>query len=194
MGIDIKHNLDELLIEIEGLEARTRDVSPVTKVMASRMRAMIVDGFSKEQDPFGDPWKPLSQTTKDLRDLGGVSKRSFGKLRASKKKRRRKNSRSKSNHKILSDTGGLQGSSNASGEKNTIVFGSNVEYGAAHLFGRGRINFRTKSGVGGSAEIPRRAYLPVDEGGKPNFDKGPAKRWFDQLRDRLTSYITQGKL
>jgi len=83
----------------------------------------VREGFDKEQDPYGSPWKPLAASTLAARRGNGGAR-------------------------ILRDTNRLYNSINSQVRGDGVAIGTNVtggkkvEYGAAHQFGLGGIPAR----------------------------------------------------
>tara|TARA_Y100000593_G_scaffold46917_1_gene88974 strand:- start:86 stop:598 length:513 start_codon:yes stop_codon:yes gene_type:complete len=83
--------------------------------------------------------------------------------------------------KPLLDTGALRQASNAQVRSKAIVFGTSgapAKYGVFH--------------VTGTSTMPRRAYLPMDEDGNPDFSSGPAAAWLEKTRADVIAYVIHG--
>lgn len=136
---------------LQEMIARAKSLKPAMDAGALDVKTLIDDAFYKSIDPTtGNPWQDLAESTKESRRKGNG-----GGL-----------------HKILVDTGRLRGSITATGFDKSIVYGTNVAYGAVHQ----------KGGV----KVPQRKFLP------DSFDAGPALKVADRIRKRILNYITKG--
>jgi len=90
--------------------------------------------------------------------------------------------RRKGSSKPLVDTAQLRQASFASAKDSAIVFGTSgapSKYGVFH--------------VTGTKNMPRRAYLPLSENGRPDFSSGPARDWLAQTEERVINFILRDK-
>jgi len=158
--------LEKVRKEIAGMRERAANLEPVLKGRAEALRTLVVtEAFGKSQDPWGKAWQPLMASTVD---------------------RRRKRSA-----KPLVDTGLLRGSIVSRATEDAIligVSGAASEYAGAHLFGT------DKAGRGRTTKIEARPFLPILPGGEPSFHAGPAQKWYERARDRVTKWILEGKV
>ena len=90
--------------------------------------------------------------------------------------------RRKRSGKPLIDTGLLRQSIATRGEAKAVVFGvagSAASYAPFHQFG--------------TRKIPRRAFLPTDASGTPQFDGGSARKWIERTMREALDYIAGKK-
>lgn len=111
--------LAEAVAELEGISDRTRDLSPVTEVLAQDLRTLIDDSFDESRTPDGLPWAPLADSTR--------------------RKRRRKNG------KPLIDTGRLRNSIAVEALPRAIAFGTNTAYAPPQQFGSPKTHLRGRA-------------------------------------------------
>ena len=142
-------------VKLEGFGALRRKLAKLSNVDLGKaldaVGATVVDQtverFEREQDPEGQPWRPLQAQTV-VRKLGG-SRKAY-------KKRGGLTARSRRHLgaiKILQDDGmhgGLLGSIHHEVGHGQVIVGSNKEYAAIHQFG---------GAEAGKPEIPARPYL-----------------------------------
>ena len=128
-------DLNNLNILLDNLSKKANNLTPILYHTQDALYHKSMDSFEKEEDAFGNAWKP----TKTLKN------KKFGN-KSSKKK-------------ILQDTGVLKESIIARNDGvKRVSIGSNLSYAPIHQFG-GR--------AGKGANIPARAYLPVNKEGIP---------------------------
>ena len=90
--------------------------------------------------------------------------------------------RRKGSGKPLVDTAQLRQASFARTKGQSIVFGTSgapATYGVFH--------------VTGTKNMPRRAYLPMDENLRPNFSSGPAAEWLAQTEEHVINFLLHDK-
>lgn len=104
---------------------RMLDLSPVTRVYASRLDTLIDDSFEFAKSPGGNPWADLQEETVDRRQ----DKRGAGPVR------------------ILQDTARLRRGWNARGKRLSILFSNDAVYMPAHQFGSGPVPAREQAPV-----------------------------------------------
>lgn len=175
--------------KIKGLK-ETQFRSRCGAVMGATALKLVSDGFRNQVDPYGKPWKPLSQGT-----IGG----------------RRKGRSKKKGAKILLDSGGLRASFAYSVKGSGFNISSGKVYAAVHQFGhtfkrkartqaqfRGRFISRARAGklaqkrpkkgkfslakIGAhSVKVPRRQMLPYRKMG-PTWQKKLTAAGVGELR------------
>ena len=203
---------------LKKIRARIEAPEPALAVAGQMIESFTIKRFSAQQDPAGDPWKSLSQSTLAARQKGKGAKRGSvatvkgsGPLRRGERRRalqsgpvQRSGRFSDKGAKKLIDTGALRG-----GIRTTLgakivsvgVEGPAKLYAATHQFGRGAIGWRKKVKthsfqkekfrVGGSAAIPRRAFLPLNEAG--GFERrGPAGELLKKVVVGILRYLVTG--
>lgn len=136
-GVEIK-NGDEVIKALQLIAQKvTTGVTPAMRDVADHIAETSRLGFDEQQDPWGNPWKELAQSTKDRR-------------------------RGTPPYQILRDTSALINSINGTAEGDTARVGAGTgpsrDYARIHLFGG-------RAGRGRSTRIPARPYLPVTENG-----------------------------
>jgi len=126
-----------LRAELARLQAHLTNLTPVMRSIGQTLRTNIDLGFRGEQDPWGVPWRPLSDVT--LRRRRGTSAQ------------------------ILRDTGRLANSMTYRADRNSVSVGTNVVYAATHQFGAQKGDFgRTRRGAPIPwGDIPARPMLPI---------------------------------
>lgn len=155
----------DVKVNVEGLERMADDIADAAKRAAD----------------LSPVTKPAAERLRSIITLSFTQSKSplgeaWRPLAASTIERRRKGS-----GKPLIDTGLLRKSIATRGEKQGVVFGvsgSAGEYAPFHQFG--------------TRQIPRRAFLPTDEQGRPVFDSGSARKWIEQTMRAALDYIANG--
>ncbi|PPB57594.1 phage virion morphogenesis protein [Campylobacter hyointestinalis subsp. hyointestinalis] len=138
--IEVKgiEKLQNKLRNIQKLEHRT---APLMKQLGEILKNSIEDSFENEKSPFGERWKPLSQST--LKN----------KLKKGKSERILRRDGNLADNWVLNTTNTKASVSNNASHKG-------FAYGLTHQFGVGGAG-HTKN-----IKIPARAFLPVDKSGK----------------------------
>ena len=153
---------------------------------------MRVDVDAGELDQMAEDFKEAARRAADLTPvtkpaaerLRGIITLSFAKSKSPNEEpwrpladttiaRRRKGS-----SKPLIDTGLLRTSIATRGESKAVVFGVSgpaASYAPYHQFG--------------TRKIPRRAFLPVDQSGTPQFEAGSARKWIARTMTDVLKYI-----
>jgi len=106
--------LTETQREMQAVQARLRDLTPVLTVLAADIRTLIDDSFENSRDPSGQSWQPLQPKTVQR----------------------------KGSAKPLIDTGVLRSSITTAVAPKSLSVGSRVVYAATQNFGRGAIPAR----------------------------------------------------
>lgn len=196
--------LEEALATLEGVAERMRDLGPVLRVAAEDTKTFIDDRFDTGTSPAGEAWPALSPATAAIRaSLAvqmarfGVASRSDGEVsvRALDKARKRAlkamEEREKA-RKPLVDTARLRNSVSVRGEKDSLVFGTNVIYGGTHQFGREDNKVFGKY----PAPIPARPFLPITGTRKtPLLDRrGPSGKHWDEVIEMVREYVITGRI
>jgi phage gpG-like protein len=143
--------------------------------VAENLHAEVMESFRAQSDPWGNPWRPHSATTLDLRRRGGL----FG------AKRRRASFNSGA--QILKDSGVLMGATVASSTPtgaSVEVTGPAARYGRVQHFGNPNNRLPNKaSGV--RAPIPARPFLPLRPDGRVDLPQVVFDDTIDILRRHL---------
>ncbi len=195
------NGLAEAIAHLEGVQARSRDLTPVLSVAAADTVALIDDAFETSTGPNGTPWDGLADSTLIARARRAAGpargRRLIGPLRpgqARTKARRGYQARlanaaislMNGNYKPLVDTGRLRGSINATGDSRALKFGTNVIYAGAMQFGsRPPQHYR-----------PPRPFLPVEgpKGGLRLMEGGTAGPHWARIREMVKAYILTGAI
>ena len=119
--ISMSVRCDEVLRVMERIAKKLNDPEPMMKRLGATATTEVQKNFSvggrysSPEDPIGGEkkWKPLSQTTKDIKE-------SMGK---------------KGPYTILRNDGILVGSIHSKATKDTVTVGTNMVYAALHQFG-----------------------------------------------------------
>lgn len=101
--------LSEALRDLDDVQGRLSDLSPVMRVIAEDLKTFVDDRFDTSTDPKGLPWAPLAASTLARRRNGSA--------------------------KPLVDTGVLRNSINARPGRRSVQIGTNVPYAGPHQFG-----------------------------------------------------------
>jgi len=172
MQIEVRPILKGATDKVEAMIARMADLSVPLAVEAVTLDALIQRGFAQSRSPWGEKWAPVLERDRGI--AGHTSIRtSRGVFRSVAKGAR-----------PLVDTGLLRGSIVVRAAKDAVVVGVSgaaATYATVHQFGFSPRN------------ITARPFLPVDKTGTPDLSRGPAKKWAEQVRKRIESYIVKGK-
>lgn len=109
--ISISYSDRQVSQALGDLLGRLKDPTPQLKAARETILFYIDQGFEKETDPQGIPWKPNSRYTRSL-------KRAQGRI-----------------DKVLQSTGRLRASINGQIVGDRLIVGTNVQYGAKHQLG-----------------------------------------------------------
>lgn len=101
--------LTEAVRDLDDVQGRLRDMSPVMRVIAEDLKTFVDDRFDTSTDPTGAPWAPLKASTLARRRNGSA--------------------------KPLVDTQVLRNSVNARPGRRSVQIGTNVPYAGPHQFG-----------------------------------------------------------
>ncbi len=129
----------EVLDALNRLNEATSHLQPVLDDIGQHIASEVDLNFSDTKDPYGQPWKPLSEAT--------VS-------------RRRNNS-----NKPLNDTGVLKNSITYHADNQGVVIGTNMEYAITHQLGASKGQYAPGIPWG---NIPARPFLPTAAKGLPD--------------------------
>lgn len=202
MRAEIDSELTEVMgAKLDEIVERAKEPLPYFKVQAQLLDGLIQDSFMESQNPFGDPFTKLSDTTEELRRKGEGD----------------------ASNKPLIDTGNLRQSTFVQPVDNTIEFGvsgSAAEYAGTHLFGKDKNNrgffyrkahkrtspsgkrhnvkgHAVKGKPFGGALVPRRRFLPIEGTGpgdaRPDFSKGPALEWWEAFLVGVKKFLASGE-
>lgn len=161
VGASITVQDSALRAELARLQAHLTNLTPVMRSIGQTLRTNVDLGFRGEHDPWGVPWRPLSEAT--LRQRRGTSAQ------------------------ILRDTGRLANSMTYRADRNSVSVGTNVEYASDHQFGMPR-GGRGQDRQGAPipwGDIPARPMLPIRNG---RVDL-PAE-WRADVLATLSGYLT----
>lgn len=126
----IETEAESVLRIIAETEARTRDWRPALNEAALYMERETKENFLKQQDPDGNPWKPLAQSTID------------SKLRPKRKRKGKRIGKSNTPRAILRDTSTLVSgiaARPASDTQVSVETTAGSEYGIWHQLGTRRM-------------------------------------------------------
>jgi phage virion morphogenesis protein len=136
-GVTVTVEDAELRAALARMIRAARDPRPALKAIGQVLVTGADLSFRAEEDPWGSPWAPLTQTTLA----------------------RRRGSRAQ----ILRDSGILANSISARVSGDSVEVGTDVIYAATHQFGRPDNRFYN-SPRGRPAPIPARPSLPIRGG------------------------------
>jgi phage virion morphogenesis protein len=137
-GISIRINDADTRASLERLIQRLYDTEQPMREIGAVIDTQVQLGFRAGKDPEGRPWAPLSPVTIARRSHGGT--------------------------KPLRDTGRLQNSFSTQINRDSVEYGTNVEYASTHQGGARKGSFGTSQGGRPIpwGDIPQRAILPAD--------------------------------
>jgi phage gpG-like protein len=140
---------------------------PTLLAIASKLNFLVDLEFTKGEDPWGNKWEPLSQTTI--------------------KSRLRK--RKKYSDKPLRDTGVLASSFTAEIKNTSLFFGSSYPaalYASTHQYGakKGAYGKTARGGNIPWGDIPARPMLPLERGRQVEFPQ----KWKDLLSETIKRF------
>jgi phage gpG-like protein len=157
---------------VAGVRDRLRSgLSPLMTVIAETLVSTTVESFTKQASPMGEPWKPLSPVTAQMRLTKGQSKLK----RATKRGRNAGRGIALAGHiasqKALVDKGLLRGSIHGTVGPLTAAVVTNDVRARVHQFGNPQNRFPNgpggrRKGAGPLAPIPARPFMPVDKNGR----------------------------
>ncbi|MEQ8511226.1 MAG: phage virion morphogenesis protein [Algiphilus sp.] len=130
---------------LEALLDRLGGPLPLLQAAAEDARAHVDMNFSAGQNPYGQPWEPLSPVTIANRRRGSSVP--------------------------LRDTGRLANSIEVVASLDSILVGTNVEYAGTHQWGaqQGQYGRTRRNGPIPWGDVPARKFLP-DEGLPPELE------------------------
>lgn len=131
---------DELIRAIQYLEARTRDMAPAFQFIGSYIVSEINQAFRESRDPWGHPWAPLSDVTKD---------------------KMKPHPRGGDSAKPLLDTGRLRQSVTYQATNDSVRVGTDVEYATTQQFGARQGQYGRRRGPIPWGNIPARPFMPI---------------------------------
>lgn len=125
---------DTLAILASALE----DMTPAMNAIGAAVQTHVDLSFRNEEDPYGQPWEPLSVVTLD---------------------RRRGDSA-----QILRDTGVLANSITYAADKGSVEIGTNIDYATTHQFGavQGEFGSTANGAPIPWGDIPERPFIPLE--------------------------------
>jgi phage virion morphogenesis protein len=141
-GVTIQIDDGEVRGTLQKLLSRLSHMRPAMEKIGATVEGFTRLRFVRQTDPWGTPWKPLSQTTIARRRKGSnVPLRDTGRLMNS------------ITHRVISN--------------NTVEVGTNVKYAPTHQFGAKKGAYgRTRRGASIPwGNVPARAFLPLQRSG-----------------------------
>lgn len=185
--IDIQSTIGEVVGEMAD---RLADLTPPMKTAADTMLDGILETFRTERDPYGEKWRPFSQTTLELYAKGGL----FGRQRAGGKR-----------SLLRGNTGALFASFSRKFGKNfsqVASGGQAIPYNAVQQFGNpnnrlpnvspqkfaAKYNRTARRNFPPRAPIPARPFMPLRPDGKTDL---PAEQ-LDDIMDEIAIYVERG--
>lgn len=184
----------EAVRRIAGIRARATAITPALERGAEDVRTLVAQSFLGSTDPnTGSKWTPLAESTllarrnagkpmsRKKRGAAGFFASLFGKPSVTKKRGRKKSGpvnveQLRGNTAILMDTSHLARSISSEARGSSIIYGTNVNYGAAHQLGGGVTKNRP----------PIRRFLP------DQFNQGPAAATARRIRSRVINWLLNG--
>lgn len=177
---------------------RAEDLTPVMKVIAEDLQALMLDALNAGVSPDGSKWEALAPSTvKARRRKGG------GNIKA-----------------LAGDTGQLRATTYAQGTKDSVLFGNRAmskgfAYFLAQQFGATRtdtyksklkryyklkdgtkVPYEAKNKKQGAYTVitPVRAFIPLKLVGGETvpMDTGGAQVFYDATRETILKYVTDG--
>ncbi len=148
-GFSFEARIDdrEIMQAMSSMENKARDMTPAMKAIGEYVIRRTQDHFSREEDPEGKPWKPLSAATfMSLYKGRKVTKKGITK----------KLTRHILAHKILTKSHQLRMSITYRADAESATIGTNKIYARIHQLGG-------KSGRGQKITIPARPYLGIND-------------------------------
>lgn len=185
----------ETMARLRGIAERTRNLTPVLRIAAEDIKALIDDSFARSASPDGQQWDPLSPATLALRGRSSRGRRAVRRIQ-----RQLAGAAgpigaigiAATFARPLQDTGRLrQGSFASVSGPTTISIGTNVPYAGPQQFG----NPQNRMFGGASAPVPARPFLPFagPPGGPYVFMRsGPAGEAWKRIRELVANYIVHG--
>lgn len=156
-GITVTVDDAEVRAALERMTAAARNPRPALRAIGQVLVSGTDLSFRAQEDPWGAPWAPLSETTLARR-------------------------RGTSAH-ILRDTGRLANSISARVTGTAVEVGTNVIYAATHQFGRPTNRFYNTP-RGARAPIPARPFMPI-RGGVVDLPAEWRRDILDAIADHL---------
>lgn len=137
-GISIRVDDAQVRAALQRLIDRLYSTEQPMREIGAVIDTQVQLGFRAGKDPEGRPWAPLSPVTIARRSHGGT--------------------------KPLRDTGRLQNSFSTQITRNSVEYGTNVEYASTHQYGarQGEYGRTQRGGPIPWGNIPARPMLPVD--------------------------------
>jgi phage virion morphogenesis protein len=137
--------IDSALLE---LGRHVDDLTPAMRAIGESLAGEIDLTFRNQQDPYGNPWAELADSTKA---------------------KRRKGPRP-ANDQILKDTGQLKALITSNPSRHEVQIGTNELYGRTHQFGatQGQYGKTRRNSPIPWGNVPARPFLPTEGGGLPH--------------------------
>jgi len=145
--MNVSLELDDKAVKaaLNRLSAAGHNLQPALADIGDMVVSRVVDGFTRGESPYGEPWQALDDKTKH-----GRLRRSKSNFRKNGKLSARGKRTAAAGFQPLVDTGNLRNSITRNVSGNSVEIGTDLIYGATHQFGdpeRG---------------IPERPFMPMD--------------------------------
>jgi phage virion morphogenesis protein len=139
MRISIDVDDQEVKRSLARLSNKLDDMTPIMRSIGQSLDTHVQLGFRSGQDPYGNPWAPLSQTTLARRRNGS--------------------------NRPLRDTARLQNSFSTQAGKQSVEYGTNVVYAKTHQYGarKGAYGSTKRGAPIPWGNIPARPMLPSNK-------------------------------